>query len=110
MIRILLVDDQPSNLFALQQTLAAPGYELVLADSGEKALAYLLRSECAVILLDVRLPDLSGIEVLDQLKKSPDTAPAVIMITADPRVREVYLGKGHRAQAPAQAPAGVPHG
>jgi len=57
---ILLVDDQPANLLALQAMLEDLGQNLVQARSGEEALRHLLHDDFAVILLDVRMPGLDG--------------------------------------------------
>ena len=59
---ILLVDDRPQNLLALEAILEQPGRELVGAGSGEEALKHLLRRDFAVILLDVQMPGLDGFE------------------------------------------------
>jgi serine phosphatase RsbU (regulator of sigma subunit)/anti-sigma regulatory factor (Ser/Thr protein kinase) len=59
---ILLVDDDPNGLLALQAVLRPLGQRLVAVSSGEAALRSLLREEFAVVLLDVRMPDLDGLE------------------------------------------------
>jgi signal transduction histidine kinase/DNA-binding response OmpR family regulator len=90
---ILLVDDQPANLFAMQQTLTAPGYELVLAESGEKALAYLLRGACAAILLDVSMPGMDGYEVARLVRRNPRTRNIpIVFVTAMAQDERDVLG------------------
>src|SRR5260370_7292866 len=59
---ILLVDDQPSNLLALEAILEDLGQNLVRATSGEEPLRCLLDDDFAVILMDVKMPALDGIE------------------------------------------------
>src|SRR5437764_15356177 len=59
---ILLVDDQPSNLLALEAILEGLGQNLVRAASGEEALRCLLDQDFAVILMDVKMPGMDGIE------------------------------------------------
>src|SRR5258708_28836857 len=59
---ILLVDDQPNNLLALEATLEGLGQNLVKARSGPEALKWLLNHQFAVILLDVLMPGMDGFE------------------------------------------------
>src|SRR3954471_24092607 len=59
---ILLVDDQPANLLALQATLEDLGQNLVTATSGKAALRHLLHQDFAVVLLDVQMPGVDGFE------------------------------------------------
>ena len=61
-INILLVDDNEGNLLALEAILAAPDRNLVRASSGDEALRYLLDHDSAVILLDVYMPGIDGLE------------------------------------------------
>src|SRR5688500_15379275 len=61
-VNILLVDDQPENLYVLQATLGELGQNLVLASSGDEALRHLLQQDFAVIVLDVVMPGMDGFE------------------------------------------------
>ncbi|MEI9961376.1 MAG: response regulator [Limisphaerales bacterium] len=61
-VNILMVDDEPSNLAALEAILECLGQNLIKASSGKEALRYVLNEDFAVILLDVQMPDMSGIE------------------------------------------------
>ena len=60
--KILLVDDEPKSLFALQELLSTLGENLMIAQSGEEALRLALKNDFAVILLDVRMPGIDGFE------------------------------------------------
>src|SRR5205814_6034012 len=60
--KILLVDDEPKSLFALQELLSTLGQNLMIAQSGEEALRLALKNDFAVILLDVRMPGIDGFE------------------------------------------------
>jgi PAS domain S-box-containing protein len=82
-VNILLVDDQPNNLLALESILAETGENLVKAQSGAAALRELLHMDFAVILLDVQMPDLDGFEtanLIRQRDRSRDTP--IIFLTA----------------------------
>ena len=66
--KILLVDDQPKNLLALNAMLEPLGQEVVQASSGKEALRHLLRDEFALVLLDVQMPVLDGYEVAELIR------------------------------------------
>jgi DNA-binding NtrC family response regulator len=86
--KIMIVDDERLVRWSLRQKCEEWGYYVIEADAGEPALKLAQHESPDLVLLDVRMPDLTGIEVLDQLKKSGD-ARAVIMITADPQLDDV---------------------
>ncbi len=86
--KVMIVDDERLVRWSLRQKCEEWGYTVIEADAGELALRLAQRESPDLVLLDVRLPDLTGIEVLDQLKKSGN-ARAVIMITADPQLDDV---------------------
>src|SRR5579862_9255231 len=86
--RILIVDDDKLVRWTLTQKCTEFGYFSLEADSGEEALRMLQTEQVDAILLDVHLPDLSGIEVLDKLKGGGETR-SVIMMTADPQLDDV---------------------
>ncbi len=86
--RILIVDDDKLVRWTLTQKCTEFGYFSLEADSGEEALRMLQTEQVDAILLDVHLPDLSGIEVLDKLKNAGETR-SVIMMTADPQLDDV---------------------
>ena len=82
-VNILLVDDQPANLLALESILSETGENLVTAESGSAALRHLLHMDFAVVLLDVQMPDLDGFEtatLIRQRDRSRDTP--IIFLTA----------------------------
>ena len=88
--KILIVDDERLVRWSLRQKCEEWGYQVIESDAGEPALKMALHESPDLVLLDVRMPDLSGIEVLEQLRKSGD-ARAVIMITADPQLEDVKV-------------------
>ncbi|HET7712104.1 MAG TPA: ATP-binding protein [Thermoanaerobaculia bacterium] len=82
-VNILLVDDQPSNLLALESILGDMNQNLVKAHSGRAALRHLLETDFAVILLDVQMPEMDGFETASLIRerdKSRDTP--IIFLTA----------------------------
>src|SRR4051812_16693651 len=80
---ILLVDDVPAKILALESILAELPVHLVKAHSGEEALRHLLHEEFAVILLDVNMPTMDGFETatLIRQRKNSEHTP-IIFITA----------------------------
>src|SRR6201997_5422387 len=86
--RILVVDDERLVRWSLRQKIEEWGYEVVEAAAGEAGLRLAQHESPDLVLLDVRLPDLNGLQVLEQLKKNGDST-AVIMITADPQLDDV---------------------
>ncbi|HSY38029.1 MAG TPA: ATP-binding protein [Polyangia bacterium] len=80
---ILLVDDHPANVVALEAILAPLGHELVTASSGEEALRQLLRRDFALILLDVQMAGLDGFQTASLIKQRPRSRYIpIIFITA----------------------------
>src|SRR4051812_7436635 len=69
-IDILLVDDEPRNLDALEVILADPAYRLIRASGGDEALRRLLQDDVAAIVLDIQMPGLSGFELAQLIKGS----------------------------------------
>ena len=81
--RILMVDDHPPNLVALDAILQPLGQELVQATSGKAALRQLLESDFALILMDVQMPDLDGLETARLIKERPRNRHVpIIFLTA----------------------------
>nr|WP_256351827.1 sigma-54 dependent transcriptional regulator [Aeromonas sp. sia0103] len=79
--RVLLVEDTRSLAVVYEQYLAQDGYEVLLADCGQQALAQLLASPPPVVLLDLELPDMSGMEILQQITEQ-QLPCSVVVITA----------------------------
>jgi DNA-binding NtrC family response regulator len=79
--RILVVDDEPPQLEILRLILGSEGYDVVTAGSGRGALAALRRQPFEVVLTDLKMPDLSGIALLEEiLREQPGTC--VVLMTA----------------------------
>ncbi len=81
MLKLLIVDDEPSVLYSLQRTLQSENLQLLTASTGRRAVALLEEERPDVVLLDVRLPDMSGLETFDLLRQI-DPRLLVIFMTA----------------------------
>jgi CheY-like chemotaxis protein len=95
---ILHVDDDPMNLRVVSEILTAFGFTGVQAGSGEEALDQLIGRRFDVVLMDIHMPRMSGIEVVRRLRASlgPERGTPVIALTADvlTRTRTEYLALG----------------
>src|SRR6185369_3109041 len=91
---ILLVDDRPANLAALEGTLGSLGHRLVKASSGREALAALRDEEFALILLHVQMPEMSGFETARLIRADPRTAhiPIIFVTAAEREAHKVFEG------------------
>jgi putative two-component system response regulator len=80
---ILVVDDEPQNIELLEAYLAPQGYEIVKAANGEEALGKISDNQIDLILLDMIMPRMSGLEVLEKLRADKKTRLIpVVMVTA----------------------------
>ncbi|NHZ41838.1 putative bifunctional diguanylate cyclase/phosphodiesterase [Massilia aquatica] len=77
--RILLIDDEPRLLSALHELLRDRGFDLVTAKSGAEALAQLAAGRFDLVLLDLRLPDMSGHEIMDFINARAIDADVIVM-------------------------------
>ncbi len=97
--RVLLVDDSPANLIALEAVLKPLGLELVLARSGAEALEKACEGSFAVALLDVQMPDIDGFEVASRIRATASGREMpIIFLTAIHR-DERYARKGYATGA-----------
>lgn len=92
--RLLLVDDRPENLLALEAVLLPLGHELHQASSAQDALRLALTHEFAVILLDVQMPGLDGFETARLLKerKSSSVTPIIFLTASNTDPRGQFIG------------------
>ncbi|HEY9239262.1 MAG TPA: ATP-binding protein, partial [Burkholderiaceae bacterium] len=94
-INILIVDDEPANLVVLETVLDDPSYRLVRAASADQALMALVQEEFALLVLDIRMPGMNGLELAQLVKERRKTASVpIIFLTAyydkDQHVLEGY--------------------
>ena len=78
---VLIVDDEPDIRSFLCDLLTAQGYRCVSADCGNAALAQMAGLQPDLVLLDIMMPGMSGIEVLRQIREREDVDPAVVMLS-----------------------------
>jgi DNA-binding response OmpR family regulator len=94
-VRVLVVDDDPLNLDLISQRLTAHGFESVCVETGQEGLDRGLTGEYDAVLLDLRLPDLDGTEVLAALRRAFPRLPVIVMTahgSATVRAQVMALG------------------
>jgi CheY-like chemotaxis protein len=77
--RVLVVDDNPVNLKLLRLTLCLAGYQVDTATDAEQALAALARARPRLILMDLQLPGMDGLELTRRVKADPETRAAIVV-------------------------------
>lgn len=98
-IKILLVDDVPQNIVALDALLQQPGVEALHAYSGAEALELLLCNDVALALIDVQMPEMDGFELAELMRGSPRTRHVpIIFLTATDR-NAIRTFRGYEAGA-----------
>jgi signal transduction histidine kinase len=96
---VLLVDDREANLLALEALLEPLGLRLVRATSGRQALKFLLKEDCALILLDVQMPDLDGFETaaLIRSRERSRNTPIIFVTAVNREESQIVKGYAHGA-------------
>ncbi len=98
-INILLVDDKPENLLALECLLDSPDLTIQKTTSGNEALGLMLEHDFALVILDVQMPEMDGFETAELMKRSDKTKNIpIIFVTAVNKDQE-YIFKGYAAGA-----------
>ena len=98
-VSILLVDDQPANLGALEATLESTGCRSVLAKSADEALLALLKEDFAAIVLDIRMPGMSGFELASMIKRRQRTRQVPILFLTAHMLEQEDVLQGYAAGA-----------
>ena len=79
-VRVLVVEDDPSVRGLLQTLLSAEGYEVATASDGLAGLVKATSSPPALVLLDLMMPDLGGVRVLEEMRDDPDLAEIPVIV------------------------------
>jgi len=94
-IKILIVDDEPSNILAMEAILECLGQELVRAASGAEALRQMLGNDFAVILLDAQMPGMDGFETAELIRQRPRSRFTPIIFVTAAFVSDEMMFKGY---------------
>jgi signal transduction histidine kinase len=98
-VNILMVDDQASKLLSYEAILSELGENLIKASSGREALDHLLRSDIAVVLLDVSMPDLDGFELADMIHEHPRFQKTALIFISAVHLTDIDRLKGYASGA-----------
>jgi two-component system, cell cycle response regulator len=98
-VNILIVDDRPENLLALEKLLKRPDLNIIKATSGNDALALVLEHSFALVLLDVQMPDMDGFETAELMRENDETKRIPIIFVTAISKEQKYVFKGYDAGA-----------
>ena len=98
-INILMVDDQPAKLLSYETILSSLGENLIRASSGREALEQLLKTNIAVILMDVSMPELDGFELAEIIRQHPRYQKIAIIFVSAVHLTDFDRLKGYAAGA-----------
>ncbi len=98
-VKILVVDDEPKNLAVLETVLDDPNYQLIRATSGDEALLALMAHEFAVLVLDVRMPGMTGFELAQMVKERRKTARVPIIFLSAYYNEDQHILEGYTSGA-----------
>lgn len=96
---VLIVDDTPENLVALEVVLEDLDCNLIKASSGQQALGTLLKKSIALVLLDVQMPEMDGFEVAALMRNNPKTQNIPIIFVTAISKEQKYVHQGYKAGA-----------
>ena len=92
--KILIVDDEPDLVQTLQDRLEMNGYNIITAGNGKEGLEKAIQEKPDIVLLDVIMPIMDGLEMLEALRKNPECKScAVIMLTARSQRQDIVQAK-----------------
>src|SRR5258706_8656946 len=96
---ILVVDDEPNSLAAMEQLLSGPDRNVVTASSGQEALRRILKNDFALILMDVRMPAMDGFETAGLIRKVQRSRHTPIIFLTAAGDSEDLVQRGYEAGA-----------
>ncbi len=97
---ILIADDEPNMVISLEYLMKREGYQVVVAEDGEAALAMILRDKPALVLLDAMMPKKTGFEVCHEVRANENCGSVrILMLTAKGRDTDVSKGMALGADA-----------
>src|SRR5436189_3048403 len=98
-VNILMVDDQPAKLLSYEIILSELGENLIKAGSGREALAYLLKTDIAVVLMDVSMPEIDGFELAALIRQHPRYQQTAIIFISAVHLTDLDQLKGYKRGA-----------
>jgi signal transduction histidine kinase len=106
-VNILMVDDQPAKLLSYETILSSLGENLIRASSGSEALDHLLKTEVAVVLMDVCMPDVDGFELASMIRQHPRFQKTAIILISAIHLTDLDRIKGYEVGAVDYVPVPV---
>lgn len=107
MTRVLVIDDEPAILRAMQLALTANDYSTIVAATGKQGIAKATSASLDLIILDLGLPDIDGIEVIRQVRSIDQRTPIIILsaqLELDTKIRALDLGADDYVEKPFNMP------
>jgi signal transduction histidine kinase len=98
-VNVLMVDDQPAKLLSYEAILGELGENLIKANSGREALEHLLKTDVAVVLMDVSMPELDGFELADMIREHPRFRHTAIIFVSAVHLTDLDRLKGYQRGA-----------
>src|SRR5919204_1279996 len=95
-VNILMVDDQPAKLLSYEVILSELGENLIKAGSGREALEHLLKTDVAVVLMDVNMPELDGFELAEIIRQHPRFQQTAIIFISAVHLTDLDRLKGYQ--------------